>query len=250
MPPSETKLPPGRRTNAQALRAVVSVHDVMPETLPAVETILTRLQTLGVAPITALVVPGRNWSPQQINWLREKQLEGIVLAGHGWYHHVARRRTLYHKLHGLILSRRVAEHLSLTESEVAGLIARCYDWFIEKGFSAPSLYVPPAWALGQIRRQTLDALPFRVYENLSGVYRIGDDRFVRLPLTGYEAEDPLRVAFLSGWNRLNELRARNTATALRLSIHPQDFSLGLAGQIEAQLKRTDSFLSYEQLFAA
>lgn len=220
----------------------------MPETLPAVEKILTRLQALGVAPITALVVPGRNWHPQQIAWLREKQLAGIVLAGHGWYHHVERRRTLYHKLHGLILSRKVAEHLSLTEPEVAGLVSRCFDWFIENGFAPPSVYVPPAWAMGRIRHQTLDALPFRLYESLSGVYRAGEGRFVRLPLTGYEADGPLRTAFLLGWNRFNEMRARNAGTPLRLSIHPRDFSLGLAGQIDAQIRRADSFLSYEQLF--
>ena len=234
----------------QPLRAVVSVHDVMPETLPNTMDILKRLRAFGVSSITALVVPGRNWRAKQIDWLREQQREGLTIAGHGWYHRVQKRQSLYHKLHGLLISRMVAEHLSLEEAEIAELISRCYQWFEAYGFDGPTVYVPPAWAMGSIRNSTLDTLPFELYENLTGVYRAGHGSFARLPLAGYEADDPLRVSFLRGWNRFNELRARRTGRPVRITLHPRDFTLGLAGQIEAQIQRVDSFLDYRQAWAA
>ena len=228
-------------------RAVVSVHDVMPETLPNIETILEKLKSWNVSPITILVVPGKDWSASQIDWLKEQQREGLVIAGHGWRHRVNRRSTLYHKLHGVFLSRMVAEHLSLSEQDIAGLIDRCYHWFIDQGFVAPPLYVPPAWAMGRIQNKTLNTLPFDMYETFVGVYRAGGE-FARLPLTGYEADNFLRTPVLAGWNRYNEERAKQSGQPLRITIHPQDLSLGLADQIEAQLSRADSFLGYHQIF--
>ena len=232
----------------QSLQAIVSVHDVMPQTLPQIEAILEKLKKRPVAPVTILVVPGKQWSGQQLDWLRGQQAEGIVIAGHGWQHQVTERKTLYHKLHGLLLSRMVAEHLSLSEQEIVALIKRCYHWFIDHGFEAPPLYVPPAWAMGSIQNKTLDTLPFSMYENFTGVYRAGEQDFTRLPLAGYEADNVLRTSFLAGWNRFNEMRARKNNRPLRITLHPHDLSLGLAKQIDRQLSRADGFLDYHQLF--
>ncbi len=210
--------------------------------------ILEQLRTWGVAPVTALVVPGRHWREEQTDWLRDRQRAGLLLAGHGWRHRVEQRVTLQHKLHGLLLSRMVAEHLSLCEAEIACLITRCFEWFIEQGFEAPSVYVPPAWAMGRIRSTELHRLPFQIYESLSGIYRSSDNRSASLPLTGYEADCLLRIPILYSWNRMNELRARATMTPLRISIHPRDFTLGLARQIQDQIESVDEFLSYSQGF--
>jgi len=237
-------------TNKHLFRAIVSVHDVMPDTLPAIETILQKLKSLNVSPVTILVVPDKDWSASQIGWLKEQQRGGLVIAGHGWQHNVTKRRTLYHKLHGLLLSRMVAEHLSLNEQEIAGLITRCYSWFIDQGFEAPPLYVPPAWAMGRIQNETLDTLPFDMYENFAGVYRTGEGKLIKLPLTGYEADNIVRTPVLAGWNRFNEERSKRSGQPLRITIHPQDLSLGLARQIDAQLSRVDSFLGYHQVVAS
>ncbi|MBT8146320.1 MAG: polysaccharide deacetylase family protein [Gammaproteobacteria bacterium] len=232
------------------LGAIVSVHDVMPDTLADIKVILQKLRTFGVSPVTILVVPGKNWSAEQIDWLKKQQRQGVVIAGHGWQHHVTMRATFYHKLHGLFLSRMVAEHLSLNEKQIGGLINRCYGWFIDQGFEAPPIYVPPAWAMGPIQNKTLDTLPFRMYENFSGVYQAGGNKIVKLPLAGYEADNLLRTSVLAGWNRFNEERAKQTGRPLRITIHPQDLSLGLADQIDAQLGRVDRFLGYHHLFEA
>ena len=72
-------------------------------------------------------------------------------------------------------------------------------------------------------------------------------RFEKLPLVGYEADSAFRVQFLRRWNAYQEARAKKHQQALRISIHPHDLKLPLAGQLEAQLKRTDHFINYSDL---
>ncbi len=67
------------------------------------------------------------------------------------------RRSAYHRLHAALISRDVAEHLSRPAHELVALVHRCHGWFAAHGLPAPTLYVPPAWALGGTR--WLDALP-------------------------------------------------------------------------------------------
>lgn len=230
----------------QPLNAIVSIHDVMPQTLKDIDGVLARLETLRVSPVTLLVVPGKNWKSWQLDWLRDQQQQGIILAGHGWHHQVAQRRTLYHKLHGVLLSRMVAEHLSLDEQGIAALINRCFDWFAVHDFAPPDLYVPPAWAMGRIQLRSLDCLPFQFYEFLSGVYRRGQRDVVSLPLTGYEADTGLRTVILAAWNHASAVRARHSGRPLRIAIHPGDLSLGLSGQLDTQLRAADRFITHSE----
>ncbi len=231
------------------LSVIVSIHDVMPETLRDVDNILDWLEAHCAGPVTLLVVPGRNWKSWQLDWLREQQLKGVTLAGHGWQHGVDQRRTLYHKLHGMLLSRMAAEHLLLDEQGIVDLINRCFDWFVAHDFLPPSLYVPPAWAMGRIRTGRLDSLPFRLYESLSGIYCTSGRSAISLPLAGYEADTALRAGFLVAWNRVNELRARRCGKPLRISIHPGDLTLRLSTSLAAQLRAAERFLDYAAVAA-
>lgn len=47
--------------DAEAVRALVSVHDVMPETLERVQRILDLCAAINPVPLTLLVVPGLGW---------------------------------------------------------------------------------------------------------------------------------------------------------------------------------------------
>ena len=236
--------------NTKNISSVLSVHDVMPECFDDILRILEQLDQWNVSPVTLLVVPGRQWSPQQLGTLQELQQAGFVLAGHGWQHEVIRRKGLYHKLHGLILSRMVAEHLSLTEQGIAELITRCHNWFVMHELTAPYLYVPPAWAMGRISRKVLDTLPFMHYENFAGVYHSRWQSFTRLPLAGYEADNPLRHRVLNLWNRYSEHRARRQRVPLRICIHPRDLHLGLFEQIKRHVAETEVFMSYDDAVVA
>ena len=229
-----------------ATAALVSVHDLMPSTLDRVETVVGLLERRCAAPATLLVVPGLDWSRAQLRTLRAFQENGHRLAGHGWRHRAPRIRGLRHRIHSLLISRDVAEHLALDGSAIRDLITACHGWFADHGFRAPELYVPPAWAMGAVSRGDLAALPFRFYEVTSGVYDARAGRFHRLPLVGYEAHGPWRAPPLRLWNGINRIAA-GLGGPLRVAIHPGDLELALAGDLERMLRRSIVPLDYAAL---
>jgi len=215
---------------------LVSVHDVMPETLDRVLALVTRLAHVRPAPLTLLVVPGRAWGGPELRALARLERAGHELAGHGWAHCSPAPRSLYHRLHAAFLSRRAAEHLALDVEAVVELMARCHRWFRQAGLGSPHLYVPPAWAMGAVPRARLAALPFRHYEGLGGVYDARRNRLRRLPLAGYQADSPGRVHGLRAWNALNIAWARASGQPLRVAVHPDDLDLPLAGELAGVLR--------------
>ncbi|UWN48432.1 hypothetical protein ASALC70_00612 [Alcanivorax sp. ALC70] len=230
-----------------ALSGLVSIHDVMPETRDRVAELLERLADVPPAAVTLLVVPGRDWSGDDLDWLRDLSARGHPLAGHGWRHRCDPPRTLHHRLHSLFISRDVAEHLSLDGAGIAALIQDCHRWFVEHGLTPSPLYVPPAWALGRIEPEALAALPFRYFETLGGVYDARERRFIRLPLVGFEADTAWRAWSLNLFNRANLAMALMAGRSLRVSIHPQDLYYKLGGQVEAWVRRLDRTLDYPAL---
>ena len=228
------------------MKSIISIHDVMPKTLDRVLKIIQWLETLEVPPSTLLVVPGKNWSADQIKQLDFLSNKGYTLAAHGW-HHKTKPRRIYHRLHALILSRDVAEHLDLSSGQILELLDRSKAWFLEHKLPAPPLYVPPAWALGPIRKKALQKAPYDQIETTRGLIRLTQGEqptFKAFPLTGYEADTQFRAFFLSHWNRLQENKAKQSKVPLRISIHPDDLELKISKQLEAQVKATDQFLKY------
>lgn len=226
------------------LRALVSIHDVMPETRTRVAALLrTMPETIPPERVVLLVVPGRDWSGADRDWLRSLQQQGYELAGHGWSHRCAPPRTLYHRLHSLLLSRDAAEHLSLDADAIAQLIRANRRWFHEQGLDEPELYVPPAWALGALPRRDLKALPFRYYETLSGIHDVQRDRFRRLPVIGFEADTPGRAAMLRLINLVQLRLARWLDRPVRVAVHPYDAELHLAADLRAALASVHTPLS-------
>lgn len=232
-------------------KALISVHDLMPETLPAVQRTLKRLEHHQRAPITLLVVPGRDWDRPALATLRSLERDGYQLAGHGWRHRAEAFGGLYHRLHGLFLSRRVAEHLALDEAGIIALIQRCHAWFGDHGLEPPTLYVPPAWAMGQISLARLrETCPFSLYERFDGVINAAAERVQPLPLLGYEADHALRAPILRLWNRWNWRRARHQGLPIRIGIHPRDIELALAHDLKRDLARALEPIAYDSLSSA
>lgn len=232
-------------------RALVSVHDLMPETLPAVRATLALLERRRIAPVTLLVVPGAGWDAAGIASLHALEGDGYRLAGHGWRHRCERFGGLYHRLHGALLSRRAAEHLALDGDGVIELMRRCHTWFGEHGLASPALYVPPAWALGAISVERLGReSPFSLIEAFDGVLDVrAGRRGLAAPLLGYEADAPLRAPVLRLWNRFNRRRARQAALPMRIGIHPRDLEYALAGDLRRDLERGLQPIDYTDLAA-
>ena len=229
--------------------AIVSIHDVMPETLDRVDAIIARLERSEISPVTLLVVPGRAWTERQIDRLRELAARGYPLAAHGWVHHT-RPRKLYHRLHSLLASRNVAEHLDLDSAGVLDLLKRSKAWFAANGLPEPDFYVPPAWALGWVSKADLARAPFKRIETTRGLLFPPDGRRAGLPLTGFEADTRMREAFLRPWNSWQARSARRSGRPLRISIHPFDPEYRLNDQMDRILDDGWRFIGYDAVDAA
>ncbi|MDZ7684282.1 MAG: polysaccharide deacetylase family protein [Gammaproteobacteria bacterium] len=228
--------------------AIVSIHDVMPSTLDRVRAIVDRLPSTCMENLVLLVVPGLDWSGEQIAQLREWQSSGIHLAGHGWTHETGEVRGLFHRLHSLFISRTAAEHLSLSAADIEALMNRNHAWFGEQGLEAPDLYVPPAWALGAIDEVGLARTPWRYLETTSGLADLQRGRKRWLPLAGFEADTRLRQWLLTFSNTVNVWLASHSRP-LRISIHPFDGEYLLAAQMDRLLGQVDRSLPIGEVFS-
>lgn len=235
-----------RRVTAR-MPSLVSIHDVMPETLESVAELLEICAQKGVWKVTLLVVPGLAWDDPQLETLREWQRSGYHLAGHGWVHRCEKISGFEHKLHSVLLSRNVAEHLAETSEGVVDLIQRCAGWFEQVGLNHCGLYVPPAWALGRLSGEQLRQLPFEMVEVLGGVLHTASGLKRRLPLVGFEADTIFRRLFVSGFNWLNIKDGRLRSRPLRVSIHPFDHRLRLARQLDEILSENLMPMYYDEL---
>lgn len=229
------------------LRALISIHDVMPSTLFQVERIIERLPPRLATPVVLLVIPGHSWTSFQIARLRAWQQAGCILAGHGWQHRTNTVQSRYHRLHSRLISRNVAEHLSISEAAVKTLLDRNFAWFKTHGLTPPDYYVPPAWAMGNVNKNTLRASPFRYYETTSGIYDSHRDSRRILPLIGFEADTPMRKWLLAGSNRVNKLLASG-GRPLRMALHPRDYQLLLGDSIDACFSEIAEAIHYHDAF--
>lgn len=227
--------------------AVVSIHDVAGTNIDRIAAILDFLSSMNVERVTLLVIPDSGWDGAGLTRLRQWGAAGIDLAAHGWRHRCGRIEGSYHRFHSRFLSRNVAEHLSAGPERVADIIRRSYNWFNRKRLPTIPLYVPPAWAMGRIDEAALQKLPFRWYETVTGVWDAHTGRHWRLPLVGFEADTRLRTLSLSLFNRINIAAASAARQTLRIAIHPDDISLGLAVTLPAILNRCDRFLHYSDV---
>jgi predicted deacetylase len=231
------------------VRALISIHDVMPETMDQVGEIITTLQNVGIDRYSLLVVPGRSWEINQIDRLKIWFHDGAEPVAHGWKHETRPRR-LYHRIHSTLVSRNVAEHLDLDPNGILELMKKSKEWFCAKGLPEPDAYVPPAWALGPLSRKEIANLPYRCIEVTRGIIfpaPPSDYRLRSLPLCGFEADTGLRRAFLDIWNRHQISRAARKDLPLRISIHPNDFDLKCGKQLEKLLSRDLEPLHFEDI---
>ncbi len=232
------------------MRTIVSIHDVMPHTLPQTAKLIDLCRQHGIRKIALLVVPGLNWSPPQLDLLRGWSNDRCELAAHGWSHKAKAIRTLGHRLHSYLISRDCAEHLSTPAEVLAELMARSHAWFVQNQLPAPSLYVPPAWALGAISIESLRCLPYQSIETLTSVLFPNQQRRTFLPLIGFEADTQLRATLLAASNQLALRLAARRQLVLRIGLHPFDLELQLAHTIPKILSVSTQDMSYLELLTA
>ncbi len=224
----------------QPMRALVSIHDVMPHNLDKIDYCLDQLKCYGISNCYLLVVPGLAWNNVTLQRLRQYVAVGNTLVAHGWIHKAGKIASPYHHLHSLLISRDVAEHLSISPSEQITLMRKSRIWFADNLLPEPDFYVPPAWALGRLDITDLNKIGFRYVETLSGIWDLGTSTFHYLPLVGFEADTLLRSVGVSLSNHANLATKRILQNrTLRVAIHPDDFKLRLSPSLRQLLPLVD-----------
>ncbi len=226
---------------------LVSIHDVCPATLPDVQRVLDRLQHHHISPVTLLVIPGKTWQARELAQLRAWQADGAELAGHGWSHQCLPPKDWRHYLHSKCISRDVAEHYSCNRQQSIEMLRHCHHWFTQNGFAPPRLYVPPAWTLGHMPIRDLSASPFDLVEVLGSLVWTASGKKLRLPVVGFEADTAWRQGVLTLSNKVNAGVAAARHQPLRIAIHPRDFCLRLAHQLDTILAKPATSISYGML---
>lgn len=219
------------------MRVIWSIHDVSPGSAEWADRMVRRLTSQGATPLMILIVPAGDWAPEAISLLRRWETDGHRLALHGWDHCAVRPAGTYHRLHSLFLSRDAAEHLNRGGAEMLARIERGRAWFLEDGLSAPTIYVPPAWALGAVKEQELGAMGFRWVETLTGIQSTSSKKHRLLPLVGFEADNQWRRVALQVSNTINLVLARLSGRAVRVAIHPGDDAALLASDLDRWIRR-------------
>lgn len=217
-------------------KSLVSIHDVMPHNLSKIDYCLAQLKSNQIGHCYLLVVPGLEWDECSLARLRQYVAEGHTLVAHGWVHKAANISTTYHRLHSLLISKDVAEHLCWSKLETISNMQRSRSWFSDNQLPVPDFYVPPAWALGKLSMEDLMNTGFRYVETTTGVFDLTAQKKYLLPLVGYEARSlfnsmALRASNACNWGLSKFFRSR----VLRVAIHPDDFELDLSKSLQNML---------------
>ena len=223
----------------------VSIHDVSPDNWNNVIQILDHLKSkYNIKKVSLLIIPGLNWDKEKIATLRKMQLEGMELAAHGWSHKSKPIKDINHFFHSKLISDDCAEHLSLSKIDIIKLMNDSYLWFHANNLKSPSLYVPPAWALGDINKQDLLNLPFSEVEVTSGIFI--DNNFFFIPLIGFETKNYFRYVIVKISNFINYLLYKSFGR-IRIAIHPNDFELLLKHDIDKYLNKVTTNFYFNEL---
>lgn len=250
------------RLTSQALvspRALISLHDVSPLTLPDCRSALQMFRELGLATsdLTCFVIPFHE-SQRTIDedagtlaFLRELADGGATLVMHGLTHRMLGRAwTPVGWFRGHFFARGQGEFLRCDAADAERRLDRGREIFRRAGLeSALRGFIPPAWLLSRAAREVVDRAGFEFYELFDGIVYRGR----RL------------VPRVIGWGSLSELEARATAlyasvqsflppADTRIAVHPADMARAsqqrAVRRVVERLLRRLRPVSYREFLAA
>ncbi len=204
---------------------LVSIHDVAPPNLPAVQALWARCLAAGVTP-ALLVVP--DWhgqapiedDPAFLAWVRQASAQGAEIILHGERHdEVGRARTLGGSLRAWGRTAREGECLELSREELRQLVTRGLARLRAAGLQAGG-FIPPAWLL----RADAVAGAFDAgcgFVEDEHTVHLGQGRRIPSPAVRFSARTPFRArASVAVAGARWVLQRRRPL--VRLALHPGD----------------------------
>ncbi len=204
---------------------LVSIHDVAPPNLPAVQQLWQLCRDRGVIP-ALLVVPDWHGSApiesgaECLDWLHGAVRDGAEVILHGERHdEVGHPRRLGDELRAWGRTAREGECLTLSAAELRTLVRRGLDRLRHLGF-APLGFVPPAWLMRPDARVGAYEAGAAFIEDEAAI-RFADGRQVHAPVVRWSARTPLRAhlsVLVAHWR----WRLQRSEATMRLALHPGD----------------------------
>lgn len=206
---------------------LVSIHDVAPPNLPAVQQLWLLCRRAGVVP-ALLVVP--DWHGQApiekdtgfLDWLSGAVRDGAEIFLHGERHdEVGRPRGPLDALRAAGRTAREGECLTLDAGDLEALVARGLARLRALGLD-PVGFVPPAWLMRADARLGVYAAGASLTEDETAIYLSGGRR-ITTPALRWSARSAFR-AHTSVLVASARWRRRRQTPLMRLALHPADLS--------------------------
>jgi len=207
---------------------VVSIHDVSPFTLEAVQTMLAELRGLGAGRCSLLVVPDHHRRGNFLHdkpfceWLLARHDEGHEVVIHGYYHRRERKphETAIQRFMTRAYTADEGEFYDIDEENALSLLNRARQEFASIGLH-PRGFIAPAWLLSDGGEQALRKADFRYTTRLRHVLDLRDGAKHDSASMVYSTRNSWRRAVSLPWNAAL-FHSLDANPLLRVSIHPPD----------------------------
>ena len=207
---------------------VVSIHDVSPLSWKATDSILQRLDRIGVRARSLLVIPNHHAkapidkaAPEFLQWLKNLSDRDEICL-HGYEHRAAAiPGGLSARLVATVYTHGEGEFYRISANQADALLQSGLDRFAQLGL-APAGFVAPAWLLSAEAGDAVRRKGFQYTTRLRSIDVLHPvERRLRAPTLCYSARSAWRRAVSRIWNRTLAHVERNSPI-LRAAIHPLD----------------------------
>ena len=224
---------------------IVSLHDLHPGSLAAIQEQVDFLAELGVPNVSILAVPFFHHikrlkeHARTLEFLDARAGKGDDLVIHGFYHDrsdLAPGSFFWTRLY----TANEAEFLDLSDGEMRHRIGMARELWEARGW-APKGFIAPAWLLPRTQDILLKRMGFTYTTRLGGISLLRKNEEVRTQSLCYSTRAAWRREVSLRWNPLlGRLLGNNPV--LRLSLHPDDLKYPrireqIRGTVEMALAR-------------
>jgi len=213
-------------------KAILSIHDIAPSQLSAVQEIISDLKAQGVTAVNLALVPVFH---QAESWRRNEEPAAVIeslqthfrteILLHGFYHQrVGSNETLpwRNRLRSWLQSADEDEFYGLGVGESKDRIRKGLAVLAEVFKSKPVGFIPPSWAPTKTIMGILGGLGFLYTEDHFHIIDLRTGRKTPSPVIAFSSRSPLHRSLSLLWS-YGVYKLAGRKRILRVVLHPADF---------------------------